>query len=88
MICHIKSCSHSICGVCNNMNDFDCEYKDYRAIGTKEECREAREKQEPKKPDKVNMTTFCGDCYATVKRCYDFCPTCGRAIDWERSNHE
>ncbi len=44
MICHIKSCSYSICGVCNNMNEFDCEYKDYRAIGTIKECGIAVEK--------------------------------------------
>lgn len=31
------------------MNEFDCEYKDYRAIGTIKECGIAVEKQIPKK---------------------------------------
>lgn len=42
-----------------NMGDFDCEYKDYRAIGTVEECREAVEKQIP--------TTGCNK--ASLLRC-------------------
>ena len=83
------------------MNDFDCEYKDYRAIGTTEDCREAREKRIPKTPEiegdgyadgqLVYDTWICPGCgkhYEIDYDDYDYCPSCGQAIDWERSNHE
>lgn len=70
MICHIRSCSYSICGVCNNMNDFDCEYKDYRAIGTIDECQEAMEVK--KKITKiVNQQLIAGkNNYKDVYECF------------------
>ena len=94
MICHIKSCSYSICGVCHNMGDFDCEYKDYRAIGTVKECRQAVEKQVPKKPNlegdgydneghMIFDTWLCPNCethYEVDCDDYDFCPRCGQRI--------
>ncbi len=95
MICNIKSCSYSICGICNNMNDFDCEYKNYRAIGTVEECRAAVEKQMPKKPDyegdgyadgELVYDTWichcCGKHYEIDYDDYDYCPNCGQKLDW------
>ena len=96
MICHIKSCSYSICGVCNNMNEFDCEYKDYRAIGTIKECGIAVEKQIPKKPKEqgtdekthykcpecgwIPLTIYSDGCHLGNKPKY--CEHCGQAIDW------
>ena len=79
MICHIKSCSYSICGVCNNMNDFNCDYKNYRAIGTVEECTKAVEKQESKKPvhqgcyDKDGIWHEWNGINGVP---YDLCPNC------------
>ncbi len=80
MICHIKSCSYSICGVCNNMGDFDCDYKDYRLIGTVEECRTAVERMEKKKPNIEQRRIV--DCVGiphdfTVK----ICPACGQQLE-------
>lgn len=76
MICYIKSCSYSICGVCNNTNDFDCEYKDYRAIGTVEECQDAMERQRAKKPIILSEQSaeLEGKLYVAK---YFKCPTCG-----------
>lgn len=100
MICHIKSCSYSICGVCNNMNDFNCDYKNYRAIGTVEECTKAVEKQESKKPTEQGTTEKmrykCPDCGFIMMTIYvngyrlgnmpKHCERCGQAIDWTDVN--
>ena len=93
MICHIKTCSYSICSVCNNMNDFDCEYKDYRAIGTTEECRIAVEKQTPKKPQLITRaggsikfypcpTCSTSEKYEPVYPKQKYCQNCGQKLDW------
>lgn len=96
MICHIKSCSYSICGVCNNMGDFDCDYKDYRSIGTTEECRIAVKKQEPMKPKEKESTEkthyCCNNCNFITLTIYadgyrlgnapKYCERCGQAFDW------
>ena len=90
MICHIKSCPYSICGVCTNWNESDCEYKDYRAIGNVEECREAVEKQKPKRPEYYGdneagkiLCPNCQDDLWDLKECgFNNCPYCGQAIDW------
>lgn len=96
MICHMKSCSYSICGVCINMNEFDCEYKDYRAIGTIKECGIAVEKQIPKKPKEQGTdekTHYkCPECGWIPLTIYSdgyhlgnkpkYCERCGQAIDW------
>ena len=89
MICHIKSCSYSICGVCNNMNDFDCEYKDYRAIGTTEECRIAVEKQATVKPVETDDKDL-SDIWYTCPKCHgdlthvrsSYCGFCGQKLKW------
>lgn len=89
MICNIKSCSYSICGVCNNINDFDCEYKDYRAIGSTEDCRKAVENQTPQKPIVCrNMMTkhisaICPICNYDVTNIPKYCPNCGKKLDWD-----
>lgn len=68
------------------------EVKQYRAIGTPEECRAAMEKQKSKKPMHVTNSYFgyqkhkehvgyCPDCGHQVKEPYG-CPNCLRKIDW------
>lgn len=63
------------------------EVRQYREIGTVEECRKAVEKQKPKKPHR-NYKKFSGlwcKCgwYLGQKQCLDikYCPNCGQAID-------
>lgn len=68
------------------------ELKQYRAIGTVEECRAAMEKQTAKKPMHVTNSYFgyqkhkehvgyCPDCGHQVEEPYG-CPNCLRKIDW------
>lgn len=68
------------------------ELKQYRAIGTSEECRAAMEKQTAKKPMHVTNSYFgyqkhkehvgyCTDCGHQVEEPYG-CPNCLRKIDW------
>lgn len=60
------------------------EIKQYREIGTVEECREAREKQKAKRPKHIwDGTTECPECAKRLLRHYDFCPDCGQAIQWD-----
>ena len=77
--------------------NFKEELKQYRAIGTQEECREAVEKMKPKRPDE------CEDRYYACPVCDNIllhkwikyptklmskteglphCMSCGQAIDW------
>lgn len=63
------------------------ELKQYRAIGTVEECREARERQRGKKPilsapcKSINYY-LCPDCREILRINRPFCSKCGSAIDW------
>jgi len=68
------------------------ELKQYRTIGTPEECRAAMEKQKAKKPMHVTNSYFgyqkhkehvgyCPDCGHQVEEPYG-CPNCLRKIDW------
>jgi hypothetical protein len=68
------------------------ELKQYRTIGTVEECRAAMEKQTAKKPMHVTNSYFgyqkhkehvgyCPDCGHQVEEPYG-CPNCLRKIDW------
>lgn len=68
------------------------EVKQYRAIGTLEECRAAMEKWTAKKPMHVTNSYFgyqkhkehvgyCPDCGHQVEEPYG-CPNCLRKIDW------
>lgn len=68
------------------------EVKQYRAIGTLEECRAAMEKQTAKKTMHVTNSYFgyqkhkehvgyCPDCGHQVEEPYG-CPNCLRKIDW------
>lgn len=76
------------------------EVKQYRAIGTPEECRAAMEKQTAKRPEYEGdgysdghlvydtwICPCCGKRYDVHEDgCYDFCKKCGQHIDW--SNEE
>ena len=71
------------------------EHKQYREIGTPEECRAAVKKQTAKKPDYegdgyyngqlVYDTWVCPSCgkhYEVDYDDYDYCENCGQHIDW------
>ena len=71
------------------------ELKQYRAIGTPEECRAAVEKQTARRPDYEGdgyadghlvydtwICPCCGKHYEVDHDDYDFCPECGQCIDW------
>lgn len=60
------------------------ELKQYRAIGTPEECRAAVEKQTAKRPRIMGNAMICPSC----PRCFKsdnsaYCPSCGQKLKWE-----
>lgn len=70
------------------------EIKQYRAIGTVTECREAMEKQKEKIPDvwgdgyadgemvyDMYSCPNCGESYEIDCHRYAYCPKCGQKID-------
>ena len=66
------------------LNSDSEELKQYKEVGTVEECRVAVERMKPKKPD------YEADGYADGLLCYDYakCPICGNDFeyginDWE-----
>ena len=71
------------------------ELKQYRAIGTPEECRAAAEKQTARRPDyegdgyadgRLVYDTWicpcCGKHYEVDYDNYNYCPDCGQKLDW------
>ena len=70
------------------------EIRQYRAIGTPDECREALEKQRAKKPiikykqtqDCVTEVEWkcpiCGTNYIELAPCGEWCRYCGTKFDW------
>lgn len=72
------------------------ELKQYHAIGTVEECREARERQSAKKPTPIDYEKYIGvvnnaECLRGANWCPNckhvvrsgsYCKDCGQAIDW------
>lgn len=85
-----KSLTH---GVLNALE----KIRQYREIGTVEECREAVEKQKPKEPTVLkqqhsdsyncpkcgrNLILKCGTDWFGGQH-YKSCPNCGQAIQWE-----
>lgn len=71
------------------------ELKQYRTIGTPEECRAAVEKQTAKKPDYEGdgyadghlvydtwICPCCGKHYEVDYDNYNYCPDCGQKLDW------
>ena len=46
----------------------------------------AVEKQNPKKPKYTNYgISVCRECGHELKRCYDYCPECSQAIQWDKN---
>lgn len=91
--------STSICHNCDHKDDYieelEAEVKEYRTIGTPEECRAAVEKQTARRPDYEGdgysdghlvydtwICPCCGKHYEVDYDDYDFCPECGQCIDW------
>ena len=72
------------------------ELKQYRAIGTPDECRAAVEKQKAKKPIIEHEETkdcvteiewkcpVCGTNYIELAPCGEWCRYCGTKLDWRR----
>lgn len=69
------------------------ELKQYRAIGTPEECRELKDRLVAKKVSLRHVRKFdgfddgeCPTCGEPVSRDFDgtdiFCPECGQKLDW------
>lgn len=64
------------------------EIQQYQAIGTVDECREVRKKQERKKPNGRYKTryvwdsAYCPVCGCGITARWNFCQSCGQAIDW------
>lgn len=71
------------------------ELKQYRAIGTPEECRAAAEKQTARRPDYEGdgyadghlvydtwICPCCGKHYEVDYDNYNYCPDCGQKLDW------
>lgn len=71
------------------------ELKQYRAIGTPEECRVAVEKQTARRPDYEGdgyadghlvydtwICPCCGKHYEVDYDNYNYCPDCGQKLDW------
>lgn len=81
------------CDVCRLRNDYDValkaleEIRQYRAIGTVEECRESVEKQRAVKPTEVSpwqsvsfyMCPVCNEILVIGK---GYCCNCGQNLDW------
>ncbi|MFR8867147.1 MAG: hypothetical protein ACLVG0_04010 [Lachnospiraceae bacterium] len=71
------------------------ELRQYRAIGTPEECRAAMEKQTARRPDYEGdgyadghlvydtwICHCCGKHYEVDYDNYNYCPDCGQKLDW------
>ena len=68
------------------------EIKQYRAIGTPEECHEAVEKQKAKKPVEMKQTDkllngyfvcpICGGLVGMDEYSNKYCGCCGQKLDW------
>ena len=65
------------------------EIKQYRAIGTPDECRAAVEKQKERKPikyDKMALWDYacpkCGEPLIKTNYEYKYCDMCGQKLDW------
>ena len=62
------------------------DWRQYRKIGTLEECQAAMEKQIPYKPSRKKLVWGIGKCKCGVEfldRKTGFCGNCGQKLDWE-----
>lgn len=60
------------------------DWRQYRKVGTLEECRAAVEKQTAKRPRIMGNAMICPSC----PRCFKsdnsaYCPSCGQKLKWE-----
>lgn len=59
------------------------DWRQYRKIGTLEECRAAMEKQTAKRPRIIGNAMICPSCPRCFKSASPtYCPSCGQMIDW------
>lgn len=61
------------------------DWRQYRKVGTLEECRAAMEKQKPSKPETTRLTIGIGRCKCGVEfldRKTNYCGNCGQKLDW------
>lgn len=63
------------------------KWKQYKAIGTVEECRDAVERMKPKgfiQTEKFNTTMWqCPICYSELYSGQNYCDECGNLIGWD-----
>lgn len=59
------------------------DWRQYRKVGTLEECRAAVEKQTAKRPRIMGNAMICPSCPRCFKSASPtYCPSCGQMIDW------
>ena len=56
------------------------ELREYRKIGTVDECRTAMDRAKPKHPKLAETVYQCPTCGKEVH--YDYCESCGQALKW------
>lgn len=80
--------STQICQNCDHKDEYieelEAEVKEYREIGTPEECRAAVEKQKPKKPVMDGYCCFesyeCPTCHHDISNEQKYCDKCGQKL--------
>ena len=63
------------------------ELRQYRSIGTLDECRVAREKRKVAECERIGCTQLKCICGAII-RLHKYCPYCGQAIGWTTEHNE
>ena len=94
--CNISSCEDR--DIVIQLAEWLEELKQYRAIGTPEECLEAVEKQIPKKPVEMKPTDkllngyfacpMCGGWVGMDEYSNEYCGCCGQKLDWSDNNEK
>lgn len=65
------------------------DWRQYRKVGTLEECRAAVEKQTAKRPRIMGNAMICPSCPRCFKNASPtYCPSCGQWIDWGGMKNE
>lgn len=60
------------------------DWRQYRKVGTLEECRAAVEKQTAKRPRIMGNAMICPSCPRCFKSASPtYCPSCGQKLKWE-----
>ena len=94
--CNISSCEDR--DIVIQLAEWLEELKQYRAIGTPEECRAAIEKHIPKKPVEMKPTDkllngyfacpMCGGWVGMDEYSNEYCGCCGQKLDWSDNNEK